>query len=58
MGFSQEKVARAINISLSQYKNIERGRTENFNYKILFRLKVVFGLEHVEDLFDDVNLTD
>jgi len=51
-GFTQEQLARMLDIPLSTYRNIETGRVKTFNFEILFGLKRFLCLPCVDDLFD------
>ena len=51
-GFTQEQVSRRIDVVNATYRNIETGRVKNFRIDTLFKLKKVFNLDNVEDLFD------
>lgn len=50
-GLTQGQIARDIGVVDATYRNIEKGRVKNFRIETLFKLKVVLGLDNVEDLF-------
>lgn len=52
MGYSQNQVARMLEMTEASYRSIEKNRIVNVYTKTLFKLKEVFQVEKIEDLFD------
>lgn len=50
-GITQEDLARKIDISLTQLRNIEKNRTKNPSIEIAIKLKRALHVENIEELF-------
>lgn len=48
---TQEELARKINISLSQLRNIEKGRTANPSIEVCIKIKRALDIKDIEELF-------
>lgn len=51
MGISQEKLARLVDISLSQLRNIEKDRTEKPSIEVAIKIKRALNVNDIEELF-------
>lgn len=49
---TQEQVSRYLDIASSTYRNMEKNRFKKFDFVYLFKLKELFKLGNIEDLFD------
>lgn len=50
--YSQQKLATIIDISLSQLRNIETGRTETPNIETAIKIKRALNVQDIEELFN------
>lgn len=48
---TQEQIARAIDISLSNYRNLEKERTTGCQFEVLFKLKQALNCKTIDELF-------
>ena len=48
---TQEYVCRYLDVASSTYRNMEKNRFKKFDFIYLFKLKVLFNLSSIEDLF-------
>lgn len=51
MGFSQQKLANIVGISITTLRNIENERNENTTIEIAIKLKRAFNIQDIEELF-------
>lgn len=53
---TQEQVARAIDISLTNYRNLEKERTTGCQFEVLFKLKKALNCKTIDELFTEIDL--
>jgi DNA-binding XRE family transcriptional regulator len=50
-GMTQEQVCRYLDIASSTYRNMEKNKYSKFNFVLLFKMRDLFELGNIEDLF-------
>lgn len=50
-GMTQEQVCRFLDVASSTYRNMEKNRYNKFNFSLLFKMRDLFELDNIQDLF-------
>jgi len=50
-GMTQEQVCRYLDIASSTYRNMEKNKYSKFSFSLLFKMRDLFGLSSIQDLF-------